>query len=58
MLFNRKTPKPIYITDTNELIDLGITSEVEVFEDGFRTNKDRGFFKWESGDDKITITLK
>ena len=46
MLFNKKTIKPIYITDTNELINLGITDEVKLFEDGFRTNKGRGFFEW------------
>ncbi len=42
----KKTTKPIIITSPKELNDLGITNEVKMYEDGFRTNKNRGFFEW------------
>ena len=38
--------KPIYTTDEEELKRLGITETVEEWEDGFRTDKGRGFFEW------------
>jgi len=45
-LFKKESPKPIFITNLQQLKDLGITNEVKTFEDGFRTNKNRGFFEW------------
>ncbi len=41
-----KKTKPIIVRSLEELKDLGITHEVKMYEDGFRTNKDKGFFEW------------
>ncbi len=39
-------PKPILTTSDEELVQLGITEVVELWEDGFRTDIGRGFFEW------------
>ncbi len=45
-MFKKKSPKPVFATKQDDLAALGITNEVKLFEDGFRTNKDRGYFEW------------
>ena len=46
MTLSRKNPKPVYTIDAKELKNSGIAKEVKLFEDGFRTNRGRGFFEW------------
>jgi len=45
-LFNKKSPQPIFFKTIEELNTFGIPKEVELWEDGFRTNRNKGFFEW------------
>ncbi len=60
-MFKKKKIEPIFHKSLAELKTLGITKEVQLFEDGFRTNHHKGFFEWwyfdAHLDDKTTVVV-